>query len=616
MRIPFNRVLPGAFAFFIVLDLHASVPLARDYQNKVGERLQQAIAGEQTGVAAILTGRKMVELDRRQTHRLALQQAPQLLANNESRTIAESALTRQTAEFDWILGASASYTQTSFNARSEEIRRERVTGITISGDNVGEGEDDGQTDENGAPVAVSDSVGNLLCITVDGEIVNDEQCALLTEVTTEREFASADADSTNAFTLGLTTSKLFEPGSLLTGGIGLSHRTKNFYPLDDVGLISPLSASDPIGNGSRYPWTSRLFVEYLTPLPFGKGYGRYGSPAGLGRELAVINNEQSRHTEHAIQQTLLLQIDDAYWNHVRSALRLQSAENTRANLDSRLASAQRQFNARSLTNYELSQIQSALASARAQEQNAWVAFITSSDALSGLLGMESASVIVPAGFHEELGESQLLDRQDQLDVALENNPGINASRVAIQANDVLVKNAKQNLNADLNVVVGLEFSQSDVVLGYDSAGDSLSNVFDPDNTNWFLGLRYKLPLGRHADKARKQQAEARLTQARNRKTLEEINLVAELNSLVAGNNAALSLTSNAERQLDLANQAFERGTSARNSGSVSEFEFLQILTDLDTARQNWINRLVEQQQIVASLHALQGVLGQTNGAGQ
>ncbi len=611
------------FFLFSVLLLqpfaHAS-ELARNFQDRLAEQIQNAAESQQPGVAAILFGRQLSELSRQQALQLALRQSPQILANGQSRIIAESQLIQQSAGFDWVLGLSTSLTQTDFNERSEQITRERVTALTIDGNSIDNAvedpADDNETGEDGVPVAIADSVGNLLCITVAGEIVNEEQCALQTEVTTQEEFASGDADSTNAWTLAADTGKQFDIGSRIQFGLGISRRTKNFYPLDDLGLIRAVSNSDPIGNGSRYPWTSRIFVEYLTPLPFGKNYGLYGSAASLGRELARINNQRSRFSERSIEESLLLQVDDAYWNHVRSSLRLQSSINTKNNLLERLESADRQFRARSLTNYELSQVQSAVARSRANEQAAWVAFIDSAERLGGLLDMDSDTLIVPAGFHETLAETAILGGDETLKTVLSDNPGINASRVTVQSNETLVKNAEQNFKPDISLVLSLELSQSDRVLGYEDLGDSLSNVFDPDNTIWFLGLQYKLPFGKNAERARRHQTEISLTQARNNVILDEIDLSSQANSLLARNNASLRLSNEAEQRLRLAEAAFERAQVARNRGSISEFEFLFIVNDLDAARVAWIDRLVEQQRIESSLLALQGKLADEMRAGQ
>ncbi|MCB1754653.1 MAG: TolC family protein [Gammaproteobacteria bacterium] len=622
MRFP-RAGLPALIIASLLLPaaLSASVELARSEQGRVAAIIQHATGSQQPGVAGLLFGRKPAELSRRQVMQLAVGQSPAVLANEQSRTIAEASLQRQNAEFDWVLGLTTSISQTSFNERTEQITRERVTTVTVSGDDLGDtvedAQDGPQVGEDGEPVAVTDSVGNLLCITVAGEIANPEQCALQTEISTNDEFASVDADSTNAWTFGASTSRVFGVGSQLQFGLGVSRRTKNFYPLDDAGLIAPLSNSDPIGNGSRYPWTSRLFAEYLTPLPFSKGYGRYGSAAALGVELAKINNQQSIFTEQAVRQSLLLQIDQAYWGHVRSMLRLQSAVAIRENLEARLASAERRFRQRALTNYELAQVQSALASARAREQSAWVGFVASSDQLVNLLAMDAGTVVLPAGFYDELGDIGLLDRNTLLKSVLDDNPGVNASRVAVRNSEVLMQSAERNLKPDLNVVLSLELSQSDRVLGYENMGDSLSNLFSPDNTNWFIGVQYKLPFGKNAEKARRRQASIRLTRSRDTVLLDEVDLTSQVNALAARNNASMTLVNNAEQRLRLAQTAFDRANTARDQGSISEFEYLSIVSDLDSARLAWIDQLVDQQQIESSAQALQGKLGgQQGGAGQ
>ncbi len=591
--------------------------LAQEYQSQIGNRLQKAINESQPGVAGLLFGKKVQELSRQQILQMAQKQSPKILANQQRRTIAEAGVVQQAAGFDWTFGVSTSLTQTNFNARSEEITRERVTTLTNDGSSIADGlENPDGTGEEGVPLALSDNVGNLLCITVAGEIVNEEQCTLQTEITTEEEFASGDADSTNAWTLSTTSNKILQTGSRMQVGVGVSRRTKNFYPLDDLGLIGAISNSDPIGEGSRFPWTSKIFAEFQTPLPFGKNYGRYGSPVSLGRELSRINNDQSRHSENALLQILLLQIDNGYWNHVRSVLNLHSAGSRLANIQARLDSAERRYNSQDLTSYELTQVQSAMASSRAQEQSAWLAFIETSNQLVQLLDMDHSSLILPAGFYEDLKEHEPLNRISFHQHVLKNNPGLNASRASIRGNEVLLKNAGENLKPDLNVVINLELSQSDRVLGYEDLGGSLGNLFDPDNTNWFLGVQYKLPFGRNADKARRSQAAVRLTQSRQSLTLEELNLTARVNALIVRNDTTLSLLNHAEKRFELAQTAYDKALSARNRGRLTEFEFLTILDNLDGARRAWINQLIAQQQIKSDSLVLEGKLSTLAGGGQ
>lgn len=614
MSVSTRRLLAGILILSISPCVLAATDPAKQYQSKAADRVRGAVAAQQDGLAARLFGQSLEAFTLADVRRMAQSQAPQVLANAQQRRIAASGVERQRAAYDWSLAFTARYTQTQFNERSEDITRERVTEVTIGGNNVVDNAQEGQTDENGAPIAVTGSGGDLLCITVDGEVVNEEECALRTEVTTQNEFASADADATNAFSLGVTASKLFVPGGVLSGGLSLQHRTKNFYPLDDAGLIEPLSVDDPIGNGSRYPWTSRLFLQYLTPVPFGRGYGRDGSDAGLGLALAQVNDQRSRHSEHAVQQLLFLRIENAYWNHVRALLNVHAAESHRENLSARLASAERKFRARDLTRYELSQVESALAGARAASENAWVGFIATSAQLSALLGLEDGAMVLPAGFDETVDGISAQDQATALAQVMTDNPSINASRVAIRGDEAVLRHAEHSLKPDLNVVLSMAFSQSDRVLGYEDMADSLSHVFDPDNSEWFVGVQYRLALGKQAEKARKQQAELRLRQSQNALTLEEMQLQTELNGLIARNNAAIARTAHAERQLTLADAAFERGTRARGNGSISEFEYLLIVSDLDTAHQRWIEQLVEQQQVRAALLALQGQLTEQPGA--
>ncbi len=592
--------------------VQADVSLALNYQEQSSEIVRTAIKEQQAGVAGLLYGKKLQEVSSKQILQIALKQAPQILANQQRRIIAEAGVVQQEAAFDWVFSADTSLTITNFNARSDSINRERVTNITISGDDVSVNPDDEQeVAEDGVPIAVADSAGNLLCVTVAGEVVNEEQCALNTEVSTKKEFAAGSGDSTNALTLTTRGSKQLGNGSQAQIGLGISRRTKNFYPLDDLGLIGAQSNTDPIGKGSRFPWTSRIFFSYS--IPIGKNSGRYGSVPSLGRELSIVNNQHSRFSEKAVGELLLLQVDSSYWSHVKSLLNLQSANQRLRNTNERLKSAERKFKSRSLTNYELLQVRQAVANASAQLQNAWFSFIKTTQNLAQLVGVGNATVILPTDFNSDLYEHKELNRKKFRKNVLQNNPSLNASREEIKSSEILLKNAKQNLKSDLSLAISLELSQSDRVLGYEGAGDSLGSLFDPDNTRWFIGLQYKLPFGRNAEKARHSQANIALNQSRESQTLQEMQISAEINELVARNDTTESQLAFAQNRLSLAQVAYDKGIVARGRGNIPEFEFLTILDDLDSARRGWINQLIAQQQINAQALLLEGKLSATVG---
>lgn len=596
---------------------NAEVALLDSFDTDARKTVESALSGQQEGVAKVLGGRTISELSRGQALSLAVKQSPQFLANDQSRTISEANLSQQKALFDWTLALSASFTQTDFNKRTESINRERVTGFTISGDQPAAGDPDAEptVDEDGTPVVVSDSVGNLLCITIAGEIANPEQCAFSTEVSEQVEFASADADATNAWSFALSGRRNFHMGSQLELGLSLSRRTKNFYPLDDLGLLAPLSIDDPIGNGSRYPWTTTVFLEYVTPLPFGKNFGQYGSAAALGEQLASLANQRSMQTENSVREQLLQQVDNAWWLVSRSLMRLQSAKNKQSNLNARLVVAKRRFEQREITNFEFSQVRASVAKSNANEQSAWVVYIQSSQQLTGLLGLPRGAVIFPAGLGESVKSVDRLDKQALLADVVQNNPSIEADRIAVLNSQAIAKNAEQNFKPDLNVVLRLEMSQSDRVLGYESAGDSLSNSFSADNSNWFLGLNYRLPFGKNAETAQRFQSQIRLNQARTTVLQKQVLLTSRVNQAVVRMDALIANTEAAAVRVKLASDAFERATKERSRSRISEFEYLQVVDDLESSQVAWIDQLISQQTLHSSALALQGKLITESGVG-
>ncbi|MDO6461247.1 TolC family protein [Granulosicoccaceae sp. 1_MG-2023] len=566
---------------------------------------------QQSAAAALLGGHPVQELTPQAMRRLALTQAPTVLALASQRRVSEAALLQQQAAFDWVLGAAASYRKTAFFARSELITRERTILTTVDGTDldgqISEAEPVSDVDEEGQAIAVEDSAGNLLCITVEGELVNPEQCALQTVISTQREFASGDGDPTDQWTFTLSGDRQFAMGSVLQLALSLSQRNKSFYPLDSAGLISALSVDDPIGNGSNYPWTSTLSLSYSTPLPFGSGFGERGSASSLGLHLAAIAARQAGPLEDANVANALLAVEARYWLHVQNWLSLQTAASIRAALDERLASAQRRFNARELTNYELAQVRSARASAMAREETARAEFVASSGALGAALALQDGALLVPAGT-SQLSLPELRGREDFVQQVLDNNPQLQVANLSVDAGQRLLDFAEETLKPDLNVVLSVGLSQSDAVLGYESAGDSLAHVFDPDNTRWFAGLSYRLPFGRQAEKARREQAALSLRRTQNSVHETRVALAAGATTHYARLSSSRRLLAEAQERVRLAQNAFERALSSRNRGAIAEFEFIAAASERNRAELDYAARLAEAGQLNTISQALLGEL--------
>jgi hypothetical protein len=156
--------------------------------------------------------------------------------------------------------------------------------------------------------------GSFVCVTVDGLLVNPDQCSLQTEVSPRREFASRKIDKENhAWSFTWAASQLFPWGSLLSVEFETTRRTKSFFPLDDIGLNRQLSASDPIGQGSNFPWTTDFSVSLTSPLPFSRDFGPYGSLDNVGVKLARVGRRQADWDLAAVANAALRDANDAYW---------------------------------------------------------------------------------------------------------------------------------------------------------------------------------------------------------------------------------------------------------------------------------------------------------------
>lgn len=594
--------------------------LTPDAEETIAERVLTATETPGRGASAYLYRRRPVTLTAEATLQQVVQRNPTILAQRQDTISAQQLRLQNQAAFDPLVNLAAAYTRTDFFARSEVIVRQRPTVFIAEGttaDGTGNVADQvgipttpgGQTvGEDSQPIAVTDSFGNLVCVSVDGRLVNPGQCALRTEARSARELASADADPLDAWIFNAGAEKLFPWGTRLGVEFESTRRIKNFFPLDDFGIFRPLSRDDPIGRGSSFPWTSAFTATLDTALPFSKDFGPFGSVANVGVLLARVGERQAGWTLATAINSTLLAADDAYWELVRSLLQLEITEDQGEVLAERARRAARWHETRQITTYERAQIDAELANIESQQQLAWAAVVRSSNRLAELLDYSEDVLLLPQRYGQALRQVVVVDEQTAVAIARSSRPELMVTRLGLESSRILLKNSQAQIRPDLFLTFRVELGQDDRVLGYDSFADSFSHVFGPDISDYFVGLSFRVPLGNRELRSRLAQARLQRDQARDQVQQTELTVIQEINTVIQAIIGTRIQIAASEAGLRNAEIAYRKARQLREQGLITEFELLQKLSDLLLSRAVYIDALVDHRKTEAQLLAAEGML--------
>lgn len=610
--------------------------LAPETDAALRHTLIEAVRRGGNGALSYLRNRKFIELTNTETLQAAQHNNLAIQFSEQDKEIAREVLQETKAAFNPILNLSGSYNRFESYSRKAIITRRTVTTTTVSDQDLnktltdleGRSNQDGKTppparDENGTPIPDSNgsnnfgnfgNFGNVVCITVNGDVVNRKQCSLKTTTEPRLEFANVGSPALESFNFSFGISQRFPWGQNLSAQFRSDHQLKNFFTgLDSSGLDQQLSTSDPIRRGSSFPWTSAFTASFNSPLPFSKNFGPYGSVANVNVLLADRSDRSAAWSLEAQANTVLRSVDGAYWEVVRNVRLLQIVTEQRRVLEALTQRAQRLFEVRILTTYDKAQAEADLENVKNQEQIAWNSFIASSNALVELLNFEPGVIILPVGYSVDLLGAKdrppiPIEPAEAFETAMDRRPEIKASQLAIESGEILLNQRKTQLRPDLNLIAGVTLSQSNAVLGYATWQDSFSYVFNPDRSDFFVGVSFRVPFGNLAAKSLLSQARTSRDQAMDQSQQVINGVTQEINTVIATAYSSHARIRQSKASLDYAQLAYNKADALQEQGLVTEFELLRKLSDLLTARSAYINTLIDYRKTRAQLLSAQGIL--------
>jgi outer membrane protein TolC len=293
---------------------------------------------------------------------------------------------------------------------------------------------------------------------------------------------------------------------------------------------------------------------------------------------------------------------------IRSLQDITILNEQKAALDQRRARVTRLLGSGAITNYELGQIDSELASFVLREEAAWTQYLLRSSTLLTLMATDIDTILVPADAEALLADAVPEPPSDAYDRAMIGNPEIMAAQEDLNVGKLnLAYRGNQSL-PDIDLVLTAKLSQSDTTFGFRDPATALLNLAKPDQTNIFVGVRYLYPLGNQAAEAALSRARIDERNAFDRAQQTRQRITNSVDCALADMRGAQALMQVSQGDMELAGFAYERLVDERERGLATEFEVMNSYQDVLSARLNQASARVEIHKARIRLSAAQGTL--------
>ena len=365
-----------------------------------------------------------------------------------------------------------------------------------------------------------------------------------------------------------------------------------------AGLYSTLSSSN-IETVKNY--TSNLGFQFDQPLL--RGFGSTVTTSTI--YFARIDSERARNNLEQQAIALAYEIDLAYWNLVYARETLRVHEISISQADSLLAYNQKGLDLGLMTESDVLEARSALASRRQEALNQQNTILSYEDQLRRLLNFTSEEAwdmtIVPTDRPSIVPVDT--DPGRALETAFQHRPDYLLLRQDTEQNAMNLVLAKNQLKPDLNFSAGYRLNGSGQTIG-----KNFSDLGDADAFGWSMGLVFNYPLGNRA--ARTSYAQREIDTRRAELRIEDIESQIRTDIRTALRNiqiareridaAALTVEVN-ELKLKIEEERFRNQLS-------SSYYVLQFQSDLANSRNLYNRALVDHVLAVSDYQRARGSL--------
>ena len=393
----------------------------------------------------------------------------------------------------------------------------------------------------------------------------------------------------------------------LPWGLHLSAQEQTTYK-DAKWVLNESSANPTIGSYDR-PWSSSLSASASFPVFGGKGYGEYAE-RDVAVKLASMEEKHSRANFQSQTNDLLHKVQRAYWSLVGAVRTLDVTIENRRMVGKMVAKTRKQYDLQLKTSYAMAQIDAEYERVNSQGITAWKRYILASNELNHLLDFEQSVLLLPVGYGASMSHFAGKVLAEALVVGQKQNPTIKAKKIKISQADLNIKKSENQTRPDLQFSVSTSASQSSAVFGYESLGESLANLADPDMVRVAAGAAYNYPWLNQLHKARLEQARTRHSVSGLQQRVTHNQVARKIKNAHVALDSALIRITMTERRVQLTRLSYEKAGRLHALDRVAEYEMIVKSGDVLRAEKQLILAWVDAKKAESDLLSAMGVLGQ------
>ena len=357
------------------------------------------------------------------------------------------------------------------------------------------------------------------------------------------------------------------------------------------------------------PYFTTIAVGATLPLPYTKDFGPTAT-GDLNADIARHNIDAAELNVRSVINNTLLSVDTLYWQLVGTVLSLEAANQSLQAAEQQRGSTQRLYDQGFVTESDRAQVLAQISNIRTTQQQIFVGYVTTSEAMRRLLDSNGNALLLP------VGDQMLLKRPTtdltEADRVLD-NPDYQRQAVAVRIASLQRSQSEAQTRPNLSLTANVSAAEC-CTYGYSSLGTSLYNGFiTQDQFIATLGLLYQLPIGNRAAEAALSQAEHNLNQ--QAMLLHEVELKTR-ESFETARGALASAREQvriARQNLKIAQEVYDSAVAQQDQGLVAAYETVSRLSTLLTARTALVQAEVQQRIAESSLLASVGALAERYG---
>jgi outer membrane protein TolC len=244
---------------------------------------------------------------------------------------------------------------------------------------------------------------------------------------------------------------------------------------------------------------------------------------------------------------------------------------------------------------------------RSQEEIAWSNYVVASNAVAELLNYDPDTIMLPVGYSDAFDKDYTVDPDTARTTALDHRYELKITQADIDKSEIELKYRENQMRPDISFTATAFLRQTDTAYGYSDWWNSVGQLFAPDSSEWFVGVAYRLPFGKNAEKSALSQARIQMEQAADAHAQAELTITQQVNSVMAQYLSSRAQMQLADQNMKLAELAYAKAERLKNLGLASQFEVLRTLNTMLSARTGYIAAAVGYHQSYAQLEASQGL---------